>query len=123
MASYGIFLAACGYEYQGPKGHLGFAPRLTPEKFRAAFTTSEGWGTFEQTAGAGSQAAQWIVRWGKVRLRSVALGVAKDFQPTRATVSVAGQTVPATLTAKDGRAVVQCASDMVRRAETSCGWN
>ena len=35
MASYGVFLAACGYEYHGPKGHLGFAPRLTPEDFRA----------------------------------------------------------------------------------------
>ena len=26
MASYGVFLAACGFEYHGPKGHLGFAP-------------------------------------------------------------------------------------------------
>ena len=38
MASYGVYLAACGYEYHGPQGHLGFAPRLTPEDFRAAFT-------------------------------------------------------------------------------------
>ena len=28
MASYGVYLAACGYEYHGPKGHLGFAPRV-----------------------------------------------------------------------------------------------
>ncbi|MBM3840809.1 MAG: hypothetical protein FJ398_23195 [Verrucomicrobia bacterium] len=48
--------------------------------------------------------------------RKVALGVAKDFQPTRATVSVSGQTVPATLTANDGRAVVQYASDMVLKS-------
>ena len=26
MASYGVFLAACGYEYHGPKRHLAFAP-------------------------------------------------------------------------------------------------
>ena len=25
MASHGVFLAACGFEYHGPKGHLGFA--------------------------------------------------------------------------------------------------
>ena len=31
MASYGVFLAACGYEYHGPKGVSRFAPRLTPE--------------------------------------------------------------------------------------------
>ena len=28
MASYGVFLAACGFEYHGPQGHIGFAPRL-----------------------------------------------------------------------------------------------
>ena len=48
MASYGVFLAACGFEYHGPRGHLGFAPRLTPDKFRAPFTAAEGWGTFIQ---------------------------------------------------------------------------
>ena len=26
MASYGVFLAACGFEYHGPKGHLGLRP-------------------------------------------------------------------------------------------------
>ena len=48
MASYGVYLAACGYEHHGPKGYLAFAPRLTPENFRAAFTAAEGWGTFSQ---------------------------------------------------------------------------
>ena len=48
MASYGVFLAACGFEYHGPKGHLGFAPRLGPDDFRAAFTSAEGWGTIAQ---------------------------------------------------------------------------
>jgi non-lysosomal glucosylceramidase len=42
MASYGVFTAVCGYEYHGPKGHPGFAPRLTPENCRAAFTAAEG---------------------------------------------------------------------------------
>ena len=32
MASYGVFLAACGYEYHGPKRHLAFAPRLSPRE-------------------------------------------------------------------------------------------
>ena len=44
MASYGVFLAACGFEYHGPKGHFGFAPRLGPDDFRAAFTVGRGLG-------------------------------------------------------------------------------
>ena len=56
MASYGVFLAACGYEHHGPKRHLAFAPRLSPEDFRAAFTTAEGWGTFSQKDDAGGAA-------------------------------------------------------------------
>ncbi|MFD1049598.1 hypothetical protein ACFQ1S_30760, partial [Kibdelosporangium lantanae] len=38
MMGYGVYLAACGYEHHGPRGHLGFAPRIRPEDFRAAFT-------------------------------------------------------------------------------------
>jgi len=34
MAAYGAFLAACGYEYHGPAGRLGFAPRSQAENFR-----------------------------------------------------------------------------------------
>ena len=38
MASYGVFLALCGFEYHGPEGHLGFVPKLGADDFRAAFT-------------------------------------------------------------------------------------
>ena len=46
MSSYGCLVAACGFEYHGPKGVLGFAPKLSPENFRAPFTVAQGWGTF-----------------------------------------------------------------------------
>ncbi|UCG47586.1 MAG: hypothetical protein JSU94_19135 [Phycisphaerales bacterium] len=48
MASYGAFIAACGYEYHGPRGYLAFAPRINPESFKAAFTTAEAWASFSQ---------------------------------------------------------------------------
>ncbi len=75
MASYGAYLAACGYEYHGPKGHLGFAPGLSPEDFRAAFTAAEGWGTFAQQRGRDTQEATISVRWGRLRLKTLALEV------------------------------------------------
>jgi len=77
MASYGVFLAACGFEYHGPKQHLGFAPRLTPENFKTAFTSAEGWGTFAQQQEGGSLKAELRLRWGKLKLRTLSLAMAQ----------------------------------------------
>ncbi|MBI4325049.1 MAG: hypothetical protein HY674_07265 [Chloroflexi bacterium] len=107
MASYGVFLAACGYEHHGPKGRLGFAPRLTPGDFRCAFTTAEGWGTYSQKCGMRNAECGIQVRWGRLRLRTVSLTVPADFRPTRVTVTLAGRAVPATLAVKDGKAEIQ----------------
>jgi hypothetical protein len=80
MASYGVFLAACGFEYHGPKAHLGFAPRLTPDNFKAPFTSAEGWGTYSQrTEGGGKKMGdermkcEVLLRWGKLRVKTLAL--------------------------------------------------
>ncbi|MEW6071394.1 MAG: GH116 family glycosyl hydrolase [Planctomycetota bacterium] len=62
MASYGVFLAACGFEYDGPRRHLGFAPRLRPDDFRAAFTAAEGWGSLRQARDAAGLRAAIEVR-------------------------------------------------------------
>ena len=93
MASYGVFLAACGFEYHGPKGHLGFAPRVHPEQFKAAFTAAEGWGTFSQQAGTTDYRAEVAVKWGKLRLRSLSVELPG---------SVSGKTVKV---AANGRAI------------------
>jgi uncharacterized protein (DUF608 family) len=73
MASYGVYLAACGFEYHGPKQHIGFAPRLTPENFKCAFTSAAGWGSFAQRIEGGRQHAELSPRWGKLTLRTIAL--------------------------------------------------
>jgi hypothetical protein len=69
MASYGVFLAACGFEYHGPKGQIAFAPRLTPENFKAAFTTAEGWGSYTQRRSATSQYHCLALRHGRLSLQ------------------------------------------------------
>jgi hypothetical protein len=107
MASYGVFIAACGFEYHGPKGHLGFAPRLTPEDFKAAFTAAEGWGTIAQRREGGSQKETIAVKWGTLRLRSLAFAVPADAKPSKAAVTVASRAVEAALRAEtEGRVVV-----------------
>ena len=72
MASYGVFLAACGYEHHGPKGSLAFAPRLSPEDFSAAFTAAGGWGLFAQKRAGAAQRDTLELRWGSLTLRSFA---------------------------------------------------
>jgi hypothetical protein len=103
MASYGVYLAACGFEYDGPKAHLGFAPKLTPENFRAAFTGAEGWGSYAQKTEAGKRRAEIAVRWGRLKLRTFAW----DGGPgSRVEVTRGAQVLPATLTRAEGRVVV-----------------
>jgi len=87
MASYGVYLAACGFEYHGPEGHIGFVPRLGPDHFRAAFTAALGWGTFSQTRAEKSQNASIALHWGKLRLKSIRLGIKPGFEPAAARIT------------------------------------
>lgn len=72
MASYGTFISACGYYYHGPKGIIGFAPKLSPENFKAAFTSAEGWGTYQQlltgTKSKKTFTSQLTLQYGQLRL-------------------------------------------------------
>lgn len=73
MAAYGVFLALCGFEYNGPEGLIGFAPRVNVEDFRAPFTAAEGWGTLAQTVRDGVLTAKLTVVYGRLKLSSVRL--------------------------------------------------
>ena len=75
MASHGVYLAACGFEIHGPQGHLGFAPKLTPEAFRCAFVGPAGWGSYAQKIEAtGKLTASLALRHGTLRLATLRLG-------------------------------------------------
>ncbi len=73
MASYGVFLAACGFSYHGPKGEIGFAPKINPDNFKCAFTTAEGWGSFSQQRSAGKQVNLLEVAHGALRIKKITL--------------------------------------------------
>ena len=106
MSSHGTFLAACGYEHHGPKGRLGFAPRLTPDKFKAPFTAAEGWGSFEQTRQGGKQSNAIVVRYGRLPLQSVSLTIAENQSPGAVEVRLDGKVLPATFRTSGVRVVV-----------------
>jgi hypothetical protein len=114
MASYGVFLAACGFTYNGPEGHIGFAPKLTPENFKAAFTAAEGWGSFSQEKKGGNATAEIALKWGRLRLRSITL--AAEAKPASATVEVNGKPFAAILTFAPGAYTLTLPSDVTLAA-------
>lgn len=110
MASYGVFVAACGYEHHGPNGHLGFAPRLSPENFKAAFTSCEGWGSFAQRAAGGGLQAEIELKAGQLRLKTLALSLPNGTAKT-AKVTLDGRPVTATVTTENSRALLTLAAE------------
>jgi len=103
MASWGVYTALAGYEYHGPKGHIGFAPRITPEKFSTAFTAAEGWGTFAQIRDSKSQREQITVRWGKLNVRTLAFAVPYEFRSVKAAVTLNNKAIASDCTFRNGR--------------------
>ncbi|MHC4519085.1 MAG: GH116 family glycosyl hydrolase, partial [Planctomycetota bacterium] len=97
MASYGSFIAASGFEYHGPKGHIGFRPRLSPQDFRSAFTSAEGWGHFAQKREKNQLKAELEVRWGSLKLKTIALEVEKGHKPNGASARAGSEKVPVNL--------------------------
>jgi len=73
MASYGVFLGACGFAYHGPEGRIGFSPRLAPEKFKAAFTSAEGWGSYQQEIADKVLKAEIAVKHGSLLVNTLVL--------------------------------------------------
>ena len=116
MASYGVFLAACGYAYHGPKGYLAFAPKLTPEQFCAPFTVAEGWGTFSQHREETSQSETLELKWGKLRLHSLAFELPKNARPANVHVMLNGVEVEAKQRMEGNRAIIEFASAMTLQA-------
>ena len=116
MASYGVYLAACGFENHGPNGHIGFAPRLTPNDFRCAFTAPAGWGTFSQHDVAGGRDARIELRYGTLRLKSLALELAAAGQTPDLTITKAGKPIEAKPDLTGRRLLIRLPQELVLTA-------
>jgi uncharacterized protein (DUF608 family) len=125
MASYGVFLAACGFEYHGPKGHLGFSPRVTDSsvpgsgRFKSAFTTAEGWGSVLHNATPEGVESEIVLKSGKMRIRTLALGCVDGFLAKRVQVKARGKVIANRVEQSGGRILIAFEKDATIQAGQS----
>lgn len=111
MASYGVFLGACGFEHHGPGARIAFDPRVIdpaqPGRFRAPFTACEGWGIYDLTISPERAEHVVEVRYGRLRVVEFA---GKPGSGGGVRVSIVGpgrdRIIPAGLAIRDGLAHV-----------------
>ncbi len=113
MSSYGVFVAACGFEYNGPEGAMTFAPRVGPEHFKSAFISAEGWGSFEQKSVDGGLSASVALRYGKVRLKTLNLILPVGSTVHTVTAHVDAKALPVTTTRTGDRISLHFSADLV----------
>ena len=105
MASYGTFIAACGFEYHGPKGYMRFAPRMGAENFKAPFTAAEGWGTFAQQKNNQGLNATITVAHGTLSLNVFSLQASK--KQGKLVVRLGNKIIPSTFKQEGDNCIIQ----------------
>jgi non-lysosomal glucosylceramidase len=73
MASFGTFISASGFTCHGPKGEIGFAPKLNKADYKSAFTSAGCWGAYSQKKAAKLQEHHITVKFGDLSLKKVKL--------------------------------------------------
>jgi hypothetical protein len=73
MASYGTFISACGFDYDGPNGYIKFAPKLNAEKCKIPFTSATAWGSYEQLQSGKTFSAILKVKFGNLFLNKITI--------------------------------------------------
>jgi hypothetical protein len=110
MASYGTFIAACGFDYNGPEGYIRFAPKWSADHFKAPFTAADGWGAYSQQKSANGQEHTIGVKSGSLQLRSICVDKMDDRPVNAVGVQIGKQKIPARFTLQDKQMTVQLAS-------------
>lgn len=105
MASYGSFISICGFEHHAQKKTIGFSPRVSPENFRAAFTSAEGWGTFSQGRSKDAQRSEITLKHGSLAVQTMALD-AGPVKPKTLGVRIGEIILDATMAVEGSRLLV-----------------
>ena len=119
MASYGVFQAVCGFNYHGPKGEIEFAPRLSPENFKSAFVTAEGWGTFTQTRESSRQTQQMNMKSGSLKLTQFQFQLVENQRANRISFTIGGRTIDSKLTQMGTTVIVSLVEPIELRTRES----
>ena len=107
MAAWGVLTGLCGFEHDGPAGHLGFAPRLHPEDFRSVFTGATGWGQIAQKRSGAEQSQEITIAHGELVVRSLAFELPAESQAWSATVTAGGPPITSQMTQTGNRVEVR----------------
>ena len=113
MSSYGAFIAASGFTIHEPKGQIGFSPKITPNNFKSAFITGNGWGTYSQKAGKGKQEASIELAYGAVKLQQVSIDDLSNAKVVL--VKLNGKNINAKSTHKSGKIHIRFKTDTFKK--------
>jgi non-lysosomal glucosylceramidase len=114
LASWGVLLGLAGFEYHGPKKHIGMTPRLNADDFRCVFSAAEGWGAISQQQVGGRQINMFDVKWGTLTVRTISL-TAPDEKPIER-VQVNRKTEGLKFQQKGRRITIELDADLVAKA-------
>lgn len=109
MASHGVFVSICGFEHHGPKGYIGFSPRLTPEDFRSAFIAAKGWGTFAQKQEDRSQTETLRINYGVLNLNQMAFALEEGKKAASVKVKLEGDALEVSYKMSEDRVLINLA--------------
>lgn len=73
MSGYAPFVSMTGFKYHGPKGMIGFAPKINKEAFKSAFISGDGWGSYSQKIKKGEMTTQIEQKYGKLSVKTIEL--------------------------------------------------
>jgi hypothetical protein len=116
MSSYGVFTAACGFEYDGPKGAMTFAPRIGPEHFKAAFTSAEGWGSFGQSYAGDGLNADISLAYGNLHLKTLTLVLPSGSRAQTVRARLDGKDIPVSATKSGDRIMLEFSTGILLKA-------
>jgi familyl 116 glycosyl hydrolase-like protein len=106
MSVWSLLLACQGFEYDGPAGHIGFAPEWQPEDHVSFFSAAEGWGTFRQERQGAAQHNAVEMVHGALGLTTLRLTLENGKQAQSVTVSINGNEVQSSFRQTDTRVLV-----------------